>query len=125
MKASSSRLKASRSAGEQSAVHIRFSRLPRRDRRRSKIVVSGIGVEPHTSFAVSMQSLSLAFSCSTVRLLPWWVLEKPHCGDRHRFSSGTYLDACLDASLQRILRFQLRQPSSVTRPSTTFLPLAT
>src|SRR5262245_30145179 len=43
---------------------------------------------PHTSRAVSMQSLSLAFSCSTVRLLPWCVLEKPHCGERQRFSRG-------------------------------------
>ena len=45
-----------------------------------------------------MQSLSFATSGSTLRLLPWWVLEKPHCGDRHRFSSGTNFDA---ASMRR------------------------
>src|SRR5687767_8138444 len=42
MNASSSRLNASRSAGEHSALHILFSRRPRRDRRRSKMLVSGI-----------------------------------------------------------------------------------
>src|SRR5581483_5774642 len=76
---------------------------------------------PHTSFAVSMHSRSFAFSCSTVRLLPWWVLEKPHCGERHRFSSGTTFEAC------SILLFRASFVSSSgtlddTRPSTTRLP---
>src|SRR5262249_7311950 len=79
---------------------------------------------PHTSRAVSTQSLSFAFSCSTVRLLPWWVLEKPHCGDRHRFSSGTNLDA---ASMRRLSRSWLSSCGTfeLPRPSTTFLPGAT
>src|SRR5436190_10407773 len=41
-KASSSRLKAPRSLAEESASHILFSRLPRRERRRSKMEVSAI-----------------------------------------------------------------------------------
>src|SRR5918995_1493011 len=80
--------------------------------------------DPHTSFAVSMQSLSFATSCSTVRLLPWCVLEKPHCGERQRFSIGTYFDA---ASMRR-LRWSFASSSGTLElmsPSTTFLPLGT
>src|SRR2546430_9145153 len=78
-------------------------------------------LSPHTSRATSMQSLSFAFSCSTVRLLPWCVLEKPHCGDRHRFSIGTNLDA---ASMRRLSRSLASSCGTLelTRPSTTRLP---
>jgi hypothetical protein len=34
-----------------------------------------------------------------MRLLPWWVLEKPHCGLRHRFFMGTNFEA---ASMRRL-----------------------
>src|SRR5262249_6737999 len=48
---------------------------------------------PHTSRATSRASPSLRFWSSTVTLLPWCVLEKPHCGLRQRCSSGTYFAA--------------------------------
>jgi hypothetical protein len=38
-------------------------------------------------------ALELAPLLVRVRLLPWCVLEKPHCGDRQRFSRGTNLAA--------------------------------
>src|SRR5262245_25423988 len=57
MNASGSRLNASRSAGEHSAVHILFSRKPRRDRRRSKIEVSGMGFSPKRSAPNFFRSL--------------------------------------------------------------------
>src|SRR5882672_3676131 len=53
----------------------------------------------HTSSAISTTSSSLRHCSSGVRLLPWCVLEKPHCGDRQRFSSGTNFAA------SSILRF--------------------
>src|SRR5688572_13124478 len=42
-----------------------------------------------TSSAICTTSSSLRHCSSAVRSLPWCVLEKPHCGDRQRFSSGT------------------------------------
>src|SRR5262245_12513061 len=52
--------------------------------REAQVENRGVGDYPQTSLAVSRHSRSLAFSCSTVRLLPWCVLEKPHCGERQR-----------------------------------------
>src|SRR5437762_13807255 len=71
-----------------------------------------------------MQSLSFATSCCSVRLLPWWVLENPHCGLRARFSIGTYLAA---ASMRRLRSsfFSSSGNLELTSPSTTFLPLGT
>src|SRR5262245_57796704 len=89
--------------------------------RQAQVEDGGVGDQPQTSLAVSRHSRSLAFSCSTVRLLPWWVLEKPHCGERHRLCIGTNLAAC------SILFFSRSLDSSwgsldETSPSTTFFP---
>src|ERR1700689_3257851 len=73
--------------------------------------------QPHTSLAVSTISRSLAACSSGVSTLPSTVEEKPHWGDRHSWSSGTYLaassirrlSASLDSSSPRLV---------VTRPST-------
>src|SRR5439155_14761813 len=48
---------------------------------------------PHTSCAVSTTSRSFAICCSSVSTLPSWVDEKPHCGDRQSWPSGTYFAA--------------------------------
>ena len=44
---------------------------------------------PQTSRAVATMSSSLRHWSSSDRALPWCVLENPHCGERHRRSSGT------------------------------------
>src|SRR5207248_8025057 len=43
----------------------------------------------HTSLETATTRSSLRHCSSAVSLLPWCVLEKPHCGDRQRFSSAT------------------------------------
>src|SRR5512135_3764154 len=43
----------------------------------------------HISFATSTTSASLRHWSSSESALPWCVLAKPHCGDRHSLSSGT------------------------------------
>jgi hypothetical protein len=48
---------------------------------------------PHTSFATSTASLSLAHCSSSVRTLPSSVEANPHCGDRASWSSGAYFEA--------------------------------
>src|SRR5207249_1757037 len=48
---------------------------------------------PHTSRAVSTTSDSLRRSSSTVSGLPMKLLAKPHCGLRHSWLSGRYLEA--------------------------------
>src|SRR6185503_5579322 len=78
----------------------------------------------HTSLATCTTRSSLCHCSSSVRRLPWCVLEKPHCGDRHRSSSGTNFAA----SSIRLLRKSFSSKAPVleeTRPSTTFLPLGT
>src|SRR5207244_10756065 len=74
---------------------------------------------PHTSFATSTTRLSLSFCCSIVSALPSTVEEKPHCGDRHNCSSGTYLAA---SSMRRFNSSLLSSAARlvVTRPSTIF-----
>src|SRR3954468_5223502 len=74
------------------------------------------------SSAICTTSSSLRHCSSAVRLLPWCVLEKPHCGERQRFSIGTNFAA------SSILRFIESFDSSsgdfeVIKPSTTFFPL--
>src|SRR6266581_2749745 len=49
--------------------------------------------QPQTLFDTSSTRPSFLHWSSAVSLLPWWVLEKPHCGERHRFSRGTYFAA--------------------------------
>ena len=58
---------------------------------------------PHTSCAVSITRRSLVRWASTAMLLPWTVLEKPHCGERASCSSGAYFAA----SAMRRLRSSL------------------
>src|SRR6185295_16348184 len=75
---------------------------------------------PQTSCATSTTRSSLRHCSSKESALPWWVLEKPHCGDRQRFSRGTNLAA---ASMRFLSRsFDSSSPTLVvTSPSTTFL----
>src|SRR5207249_1234481 len=78
----------------------------------------------HTSRETSTTRSSFFHCSSGVSLLPWCVLEKPHCGDRQRFSIATYFAA----SSMRRLRWSLVSSCGVfddTRPSTTFLPCGT
>src|SRR3954468_15783237 len=74
------------------------------------------------SSAICTTSSSLRHCSSAVRLLPWCVLEKPHCGERQRFSSGTNFAA---SSLLRLMSsFASSDPVfEDTRPRTTFFPL--
>src|SRR6266581_283755 len=80
--------------------------------------------QPQTLFATSMTNPSLRHWSSAVSLLPWWVLEKPHCGERHRASSATYRAA---ASMRRFRSsfFSRSGTLELTRPSTTVLPFGT
>src|SRR5207302_8766520 len=79
----------------------------------------------HTSRTTSMTSSSLRLVSSCVTVWPEPPpLEKPHCGERPRRSSGTYIAA----SSMRRLRASLLSSCGVlvdTRPSTTILPLGT
>src|SRR5262249_50120392 len=71
--------------------------------------------QPQTSCAVSTTRRSLAACSSWVSALPSTVDEKPHCGDRHNCSSGTYLAA----SSMRRFRWSLLSRAArllVTRP---------
>jgi hypothetical protein len=58
---------------------------------------------------------------STVILLPWCVLEKPHCGERHRFSSGTNFAAAPMRRFRSSL-FSSTGNFELISPSTTFFP---
>jgi hypothetical protein len=53
---------------------------------------------PQTSSATSTTRASFRHWSSSDNLLPWCVLANPHCGDRHRFSNGTY---CVARSMLR------------------------
>src|SRR5687768_17111396 len=75
----------------------------------------------HISCETSTTRSSLRHCSSCVSRLPWCVLEKPHCGDRHKCSSPT----CRLASSMRLFRESLlsREPLfEDSRPSTTFFP---
>src|SRR6266545_1512074 len=79
---------------------------------------------PHTSSATCTTSSSFLRWSSAVMRLPKCVLANPHCGERHRFSSGTNFAA---ASMRR-LSSSLDSSSGflvLTRPSTTFFPFGT
>ena len=79
---------------------------------------------PQISSASSTIIRSLAHCSSSARILPSSVEAKPHCGDRHSCSSGTYFAA---SSIRR-LRSSLdssRPDFDVTRPSTIVLSLGT
>lgn len=54
---------------------------------------SAASAQPHTSFAISTTSRTFAHCSSSVSLLPISHEAKPHCGDKYRRSSGTYLEA--------------------------------
>src|SRR5450759_2979499 len=78
---------------------------------------------PHTSSASSTIMRSLAHCSSSASTLPSSVEAKPHCGDRHNWSSATYLVA---SSMRRLIssRGSSRPLFEVTRPSTScLLPL--
>ena len=62
---------------------------------------------PQTSRAVSTTRRSFAACASTGMSLPCTVLENPHCGDRHIWSSGMSFAAAVDAPLEVVLRFEL------------------
>ena len=70
-----------------------LSRLPRALRRRRRNVPAlrarHAGLQSQTSRAVSTTRSSFRHWSSCESAFPWCVLEKPHCGDRHRRSSGT------------------------------------
>src|SRR6266540_6875714 len=112
---------------QQLAVQHRIERLEvARDHGAEALVLESqdflVAAHFHTSLATSTTRSSLRHCSWCVSLLPWCVLEKPHCGDRHRFSSGTYFAA------SSILRFSSsllsRAPVFVeTSPSTAFFPL--
>src|SRR5687767_8282786 len=113
IKASSSRLNASRSAGEQSAVHIRFRRRPRRESRRSKIEVSGIcrifplQRSPHLFRGVDAElELGLLLLdgqvVAVVRAREPALRGEAEVLERHDLGGG------LDAPLERVFLFQLR-----------------
>src|SRR5688572_8165071 len=98
-----------------------------RDHRRKALVFQAenfLFAHRHTSFATCTTRSSLCHCSSSVRRLPWCVLEKPHCGDRQRFSSDTNFAAAWIC----FLRNSLSSSAPVlldTRPSTTFLPFGT
>src|SRR5262249_34561598 len=82
---------------------------------------AGEPAQDQTSRAVSTTSSSLRHCSSCDSALPWCVLEKPHCGERHRSSRGTNLEAW------SIRRFSSSLLSTIpvfeeTRPRTTFFP---
>src|SRR3954452_5546670 len=89
-----------------------------------KAVVLAATVERahQTSSAICTTSSSLRHCSSAVRLLPWCVLEKPHCGERQRFSSGT--NRAASSILRLMSSFASSDPIlEDTRPRTTFFPL--
>ena len=45
---------------------------------------------PHTSSAISFTSFNFAHCCSSVNLLPISQEANPHCGLKHKRSSGIY-----------------------------------
>src|SRR5688572_4322188 len=98
-----------------------------RDHRREALVFQAenfLFAHRHTSFATCTTRSSLCHCSSSVRRLPWCVLEKPHCGDRQRSSSGTYFAAASIFFFKK--SFSSRAPVLLeTRPSTTFLPFGT
>ena len=63
--------------------------------------------QPHTSFAVSTINRSFAACCSRESALPSTVEEKPHCGDRHSWSTSTYCDASSILRLSVVLGLEL------------------
>src|SRR6478752_5992772 len=75
---------------------------------------------PQTSSASSTIIRSFAHCSSSARTLPSSVEAKPHCGERHSWSSETNLAAC---SIRRLISsFDSSRPLFVvTRPSTTTL----
>src|SRR4249920_1577131 len=75
---------------------------------------------PHTSPATSTIMRSFAHCSSSASTLPSSVEAKPHCGDRHSWSSEIYLEA---ASIRRLISsFDSSRPLFVvTRPSTVVL----
>src|SRR6185369_1161511 len=77
---------------------------------------------PQTSSAVSITRRSFVRWASTAMLLPWTVLENPHCGLSASWSRGAYFAA---SSMRRLRSSFFSSASSlvVTRPSTTTLPL--
>src|SRR5208282_2323614 len=76
----------------------------------------------HTSSASSTIILSFAHCSSSASTLPSSVEAKPHCGDRHSWSSAAYLVA---SSMRRLTSslFSSVPLFEVTRPSTTILLL--
>src|SRR6266571_1743879 len=112
---------------QQLAVQHRIERLEvARDHGAEALVLESqdflVAAHFHTSLATSTTRSSLRHCSSCVSLLPWCVLEKPHCGDRHRFSSGTYFAASSIFSFRNAL--DSNSPVFVdTRPRTTFFPL--
>src|SRR5262249_16499169 len=76
--------------------------------------------QPHTARGVPMRSRNLAFCSSIVSALPSTVEEKPHCGLRQSWSSGTYFAA---SSIRRFSSSLLSSAGRllVTRPRTTRL----
>src|SRR3954464_1608099 len=118
MNASSSRLNASRSTGRQSAAQSLFSRCPRRDRRRSKMLVSGMA--PVTCCPIpSLAAPNLIGHVDAELQLGFLLLHRQVVavvGAReaalrrdaeilHRHELG----GRLDAALERVLRLELRQ----------------
>src|SRR5690606_40498646 len=76
---------------------------------------------PQISFAVSATNFSFAHCSSSVRMFPWCVDAKPHCGLMHSCSSGTYFDASSTRSLIVSL-FSNLPVLEVTNPKTTLGP---
>ena len=104
------------------AAGVRQQRHAVRHAHRTARAVAAAVQRPQTSRATSTTRCSLRHWSSCDSALPWCVLEKPHCGDRHRSSSGTNFAA---SSMRRFRSsFDSSSPSLVvTSPSTTFLPL--
>src|SRR6185295_5725840 len=82
-------------------------------------VSSAPGRHFHTSRATSTMRSSLRHCSSSVRLLPWCVLEKPHWGERQRFSSETNFAASFILPIKNSLDSSCAD-FDVMMPSTTF-----
>src|SRR5258706_808314 len=78
----------------------------------------------HTSRASSTTRRSFASCCAKLRPVPFWWLAKPHWGETHKLSSGTYFDALLILLIKKPLSSRAGVFVE-TNPSTTFFPLGT